>query len=543
MQFTATVANSLWSASNLPAYWQFRRALRDPQAAQNRKLRAYLQRNARTAFGKEHQFDTIRSYREFTRRVPVADYDAFQPWIDRIRAGESNVLTHQPVTHLVPTSGSTGARKLIPFTAGSQREFQAAIGPWLIDLQQDSPGLLAGPAYWSITPVLGDRPSEDSVLPIGFDTDTAYLGGVRRRLVEAVMAVPTRVQQAESLETFRRQTLLHLLSCSQLRLISVWHPSFLALLLDALPVWWDELIRSIEHGAQHLPSARRRAQQLRAADPRQPESLWPALRLISCWGDGAAEPAAADLQRRFPDLRLQPKGLIATEAFVTLPFRGQYPLAVNSHMFEFIDDHGRVLPVESLREGAEYETVVTTAGGLWRYRLGDRVRVSGWVHQTPSLKFLARAGALSDWCGEKLSEPFVASALRRVFGRETPRFALLAPNPDDGGLGYTLYVEGLAQSDWAETLDHELRANPHYAYCRDLGQLRSINLFIIAERGFEAFASRQAAHGARLGDVKPLALSSTTGWSNTFSVQPLPSVAEDRVSPSLGEQVNTASFG
>ena len=37
-----------------------------------------------------------------------------------------------------------------------------------------------------------------------------------------------------------------------------------------------------------------------------------------------------------------------------------------------------MLPVEALREGEEYEVVVTTAGGLWRYRLGDRVRVA-WL--------------------------------------------------------------------------------------------------------------------------------------------------------------------
>ncbi len=127
MQLAATIANTLWSASNLPAYWRFRDRLSEPQVVQQRKLRACLGRNARTAFGKTHGFDGIRSYDEFTRRVPLADYDSFEPWIQRIRGGETNVLTHEQVTHLVPTSGSTGARKLIPFTAGSQHEFNAAI--------------------------------------------------------------------------------------------------------------------------------------------------------------------------------------------------------------------------------------------------------------------------------------------------------------------------------------------------------------------------------------------------------------------------------
>ena len=516
MQLAATIANALWSASNLPAYWQFRHALSEPQVVQQRKLQACLERNARTAFGKTHGFDGIRSYDEFTRRVPLADYDSLEPWINRIRSGETNVLTHEHATHLVPTSGSTGARKLIPFTAGSQHEFNAAIGPWLVDLQRDSPGLLSGPAYWSVTPVLRNRTTEESAVPIGFDSDTAYLGGGRGRLAEAVMAVPPGVQRAESLEAFRHETLLHLLSCRELRLISVWHPSFLALLLDSLPAKWEELIATIAKGSANVTAAPRRATELRAANPRRPESIWPGLRVISCWCEGAAEPGAADLQRRFPNVLLQPKGLIATEAVVTLPFSGRYPLAINSHFFEFIDDAGHVLPVEALREGDEYEVVVTTAGGLWRYRLGDRVCVTDWAEKTPSLRFLGRSGNVSDRFGEKLSEPFVAEALDKVFGCETPRFAMLAPDEDHAGCRYTLYVEGMARPHWAESLDHELRRNPHYAYCRDIGQLLPVGLFVIAERGFEAFASRQAAQGTRLGDIKPAALCRTSGWSKTF---------------------------
>jgi hypothetical protein len=518
VQLTATIANTLWTVSNLPAYARFRRALRQPALAQQRKLRGYLDHNAHTAFGKAHGFETIRSYEEFTRRVPLADYDTLAPWIARIRRGETNVLTRDPVTHLIPTSGSTGAHKLIPFTAGSQREFGAAIGTWMVDLQHQSPGLLGGPAYWSVTPVLGGGTFEESTVPIGFDSDTAYLGGKRRRLMEAVMAVPPDVQHAGSIEAFRYKTLLHLLRCRELRLISVWHPSFLTLLLDALPGHWEELLNDVAGGADDslvpLPG---RADQLRGADPRRPVTLWPELRVISCWGNGAAALAWGELQRCFPNIWLQAKGLIATESFVTLPFRGQYPPAIQSHFFEFIDAAGTVSPVEALHEGEEYEVVVTTGGGLWRYRLRDRVLVTGWLEKTPSLMFLARAGNVSDRFGEKLSEPFVAAVLRDMFRSDSPRFALLAPDEDDAGCCYTLFVEGAAQTHWAGTLDEALRQNPHYAYCRDIGQLSTVRVFLIAARGFELFAARQGAQGARLGDIKPTALSVTTGWSNTFS--------------------------
>jgi hypothetical protein len=511
-----------------------------PGAAQQMLLRAYLERNTSTAFGKAHGFETIRNYEEFARNVPLADYDAFQPWIDRVRKGEPNVLTHEAVTHLVPTSGTTSARKLIPFTAGLQREFNAAIGPWLIDLYRQIPGSVGGPAYWSITPVIGSAEMEAAVgnnerpaaLPIGFDSDTAYLGGARKRLVEATMAVPPAIQRAASIHTFRYATLLSLLRCRELRLISVWHPSFLSLLLDALPAHWEKLLVDVENGSwscgQETPSEGpspqpvrplpQRAKELRAADPLTPATLWPKLRLVSCWGDGPAALALADLKQRFPNVRLQPKGVIATEAFVTLPFGSRHPLAITSHFFEFIADSGRVHLAGDLRQGSEYEVVVTTAGGLWRYRLGDRVRVNGFVRQTPSFAFLARNGNVSDQFGEKLSEAFVAKAMCETFGMNAtpPAFALLAPDRDEAGCHYTLYVEGTPRPAWTKALDAALRQNPHYAYCRDLGQLLPIRLFVIPEGAYQKFAERETANGARLGDVKPTLLSQRNDWSKVF---------------------------
>ncbi len=508
MLLKATIANCLWAASNLPAYLRFRRAVREPQFAQRRKLRDLITRNANTAFGKAHGFDEIRSYEDFTRRVPLSDYIAFEPWIDRIRRGEKNVLTREPVTHLVPTSGSTGARKLIPFTAGLQREFNAALGPWLVDLARQHPGLIGGPAYWSITPVMSELATESSAMPIGFASDTEYLGGSRRRLADAIMAVPPSVSCATSLDAFRYETLLHLVRCQELRLISVWHPSFLTLLLDALPTFWGRLMNDI---------GQERANQLRRADPLKSETIWPDLRMISCWGEGAAALALADLRRRFPTVCIQPKGLLATEAFVTFPFADRYPLAVESHFFEFIDSHGIAISLEELREGEEYEIVVTTAGGLWRYLLGDRVQVTGWLEKTPSLTFLGRKGNMSDRFGEKLSESFVAHALAEVFGDKTPGFALLAPDEDELGCRYTLHVEGRVEADWTDALDLALRRNPHYAYCRNLGQLLPPRIFLISERSFESYSAHQAARGARIGDIKPALLSRTTGWSNVFS--------------------------
>ena len=512
MNWSATIANSLWIGSGLPTWIKFQRALNRPAETQQEILRFLLAVNVDCAYGRAHSFGEIKGYEDFAHRVPLVDYEDFEPWIDRIRGGESHVLTNEAVTHLIPTSGSTGARKLIPFTAGLQRQFDMAICPWMVSLARQQPGILFGPAYWSITPPNQAVGNAVSVVPIGFTDDASYLGGVKTRLVRAAMISPGYFNTTTSLDEFRFRTLLCLLRQRDLRLISIWHPSFLTLLLDALPNHWDIILKQIR-----LEDARR-ASELAHADPQKPELLWPQLRLISCWGDGHAEISLADVRRRFPKVLVQPKGLLATEAFVTIPIGNHNPVAVCSHFFEFIDEQRRVRRVHELREQEIYEVVVTTAGGLWRYRLGDQIQVTGYLGKTPSLRFIGRSGNLSDLFGEKLAEGFVARAIQEMLAESgvTPRFIMLAPDEDAAGWRYTLYVEGNHPTDAAEKLDHHLRMNPHYANCRDLGQLQSVRLFRIANCGYETLTNRLVSEGNRLGDIKPMPLSRLSGWSKEF---------------------------
>ena len=55
--------------------------------------------------------------------------------------------------------------------------------------------------------------------------------------------------------------------------------------------------------------------------------------------------------------------------------------------------------------------VVTTGGGLYRYRLRDRVRVLDRIGQTASLEFIGREHGVVDLFGEKLDERFVSDAV------------------------------------------------------------------------------------------------------------------------------------
>jgi hypothetical protein len=181
--------------------------------------------------------------------------------------------------------------------------------------------------------------------------------------------------------------------------------------------------------------------------------------------------------------------------------------------------HKKEHAVHELREQETYEVVVTTAGGLWRYRMHDQVQVTGYLGKTPALRFIGRVGNVSDLFGEKLSEGFVTRVIQEMLADcgARPRFIMLAPDEDAAGWRYTLYVEGNLPADAAEKVDRLLRQNPHYAQCCELGQLQTVRVFHITGRGYESLTAHLVSEGKRLGDIKPMPLSRSADWSKIFA--------------------------
>ncbi len=548
----AALANALWLARSAGATTRFSRALRDPAAAQAHWLRAQLQRHASSAFGHAYDFRGMRDAADYARFVPLCDYSAVAPSIERIRRGEREVLSCDPVSHLVPTSGSSGARKLIPCTATLQAGFASAVGAWMLDLVRQRPRLVAGPAYWSVSPLADDDASPHALtaptrhgvdatdaidtgsaaaIPVGFAADADYLGGAAAWLVRQAMAAPDSLRHVRDVESFWALTLLALLRQPALRLISVWHPTFLDLLVNSAAGNWPLLLDAVASGGcpwlESLPpSARpafraapspRRAAELRRIGPHDWMRWWPQLQVVSCWGDQAAAGGWQRLRSALPDVLVQAKGLLATEGVVTIPYRDEFVLAVTSHFFEFIDDDGGTRLAHQLEHGKRYEVVLTNGGGLWRYRLGDAVECTGFVCATPTLRFVGRMGHVSDLRGEKLSEAFVAEAIRSLWtDGPMPVYAALCAMERDGAASYELRLSedvlttrsggrGAAAllEALAERLESALQANPHYALARRLGQLHPLRVLPVP---VDAAGAELTSFAGRLGDAKPRVL-------------------------------------
>jgi len=546
------VANSLWQALSTPSWHQFRRALTDVENEQRRILKNYLRVNQNTDYGRRHDFASISSIDAFQESVPLTTYEDYLPQIDAIGRGQPMVLTADRVLMFEMTSGSTSASKMIPYTQSLRSEFQRAIAAWIVDLFRYMPDLKKGPAYWSITPLIEGRSTTPGGIPIGFEEDSDYLGIMGKRLVDAAQATPHDVKNAKDVETFRYLTLLFLLRQPGLRMISIWNPTFLDLLLDPLSNWWPALLQDIADGTisppgpiqselQHsllprLTPDLRRARELESLRPNEYEAIWPYLNLLSCWMDGSAASYAEELQSKFPRVFFQGKGLIATEAFVSFPMIGVQGsvLAVTAHFYEFLPVDSQTLSPTSLQpklahqleEGQVYSVIVTTGGGLYRYQLDDLVKVVDHHKQAPCLRFLGKGDKVSDWFGEKLNELFVAGVLDDLMSAHqlSPRFAMLAPNDSGDSFNYTLYLElgfnqrdGINTNSFAVSLDQKLRQNFHYDYCRKLGQIAAPDVFLIDQGAREAYLYACGEQGQRLGDIKPSSLQKTVGWDKYFS--------------------------
>ena len=497
-------------------------SLGKPQQQQGQLLQRILEHNAETEFGRRCNFREISSLVDYQRLVPLQHYQDVRPYIERMMAGESNVLCRDEVLLFEQTGGSTGGSKFLPFTESGIAAMRKALLPWLDDLLAERPGILQGSAYWSVSPAVRKQTHTLAGIPIGIDNDALYFGEHLAQAIGATLAVPASVAAEETVDGWRFQTLCYLLASKDLSLVSVWSPTFFLQLLDAIAEHIEQVAACIESGgtgtAVRLDANATRANELRnifaGGTPRW-DAIWPHLDTISCWSSASSRRYADELKRRFPAVHLADKGLLATEGVVTVPLRGASSpvLAVDSGVYEFISEDGEALAPWSLETGKTYSVVLTTAAGLYRYRLGDRVTVTGWFKATPCLEYVGREGGGSDLCGEKLTQEFVEKALNDI-----PGFSMLVPVSDPRP-SYLLLLDAASvaadtERQMAELADCELMANPQYRYAREIGQLPPLVPCRVAD-ALGAYMRVSLDSGQRLGDIKVRALASVA-WGAQF---------------------------
>ena len=462
-----------------PIYRQFIRDLAQPNVAQNKVKNRVIQRLAKTAYGSTLKVRNLDDWQQ----IPIVDYDAIEPWITQQRQQPSaSILTPEKIHFWECTSGSTGPKKWIPYTTSLLGSFSKMFCIWANDLNRDRPGFSTYKSYLCISPDIGtDIQGRD---------DLAYVHPYLRWVLDRFIV---RVQGSfPTVDEFRWTLALALLETADLEIFSLWSPSFLTTQLDFI-----QAHRQVLQNALKNKMSSNRLKLL--AEPDIPWSqIWPELKLISCWDRQDAADRAKGLQQYFPEVFIQGKGLLATEAPMTIPLipaAGFVPL-VNQVVLEFLDPQGQVRDLTELEFGVTYELVISQLGGLSRYKIGDRVEVSHWYFNTPCLNFVGRGDEVSDLVGEKLTVGFVTECLNQL-GYLEWGFCCLVPVLNDIP-HYCLLLEQSPETPETITrqLEEVLQTNVHYHRARQFGQLGSLEA-IVHKDAIQCFQ-----RGKRLGDAK-----------------------------------------
>jgi hypothetical protein len=430
---------------------EYEQESRQPRQSQTQRLLQMINANADTIYGQEHSFSSIKSVSDFQKSVPINVYDTIHPYIERTAKGEPRVLTSQSPFMFATTSGTTGARKLIPITRAYVTEFRRASVVSGYNLLKNFPGIARGVSLSVFSAAEEGRTSAG--IPFGAITGRLYLEEPKL-IKKYISPIPYDVFVIDDYES-RYYALLRCALMLPVSCLYTLNPSTIVLIGRRLSMHAESLIKDIEKGTLSPPCQisdairssikhflvpdQSRAKQLAALLRNQqftPDKIWPELSLICCWTRAAAAFYLKDFPQFYGKVPVLDITYGASEGRGTVCLGpDKQGLAIRSHFFEFVPEaqidarNPTVLLADELEVGKNYYILFTTSGGLYRYNLNDIVKVVGWHNATPLLEFQHKGGNISSFTGEKVTESQVtdaASGMLRMTG-EKLRFFTIVP--------------------------------------------------------------------------------------------------------------------
>jgi GH3 auxin-responsive promoter len=525
-----------------------------PRAQSILLLEQILAGNIECAFGRRHSFGAIRSVEDYRRAVPLADYESFRPSIDRMLDGDERVLVDAPVSQFFITSGSAAAPKYIPATASFLRAKWRAFSIYWQSTFLRHPDARAGSVVTSFADS-GSVETSPGGTPCSSET-TFWSSRFPRLSTEDAATIPKGVSGIADYET-RYEVIARILLEANVSLLMALNPSTIAVLFDRMNRYSDEILASIENGGirddpsiesdlrdllvrRHPPNPTR-ANELRAARDADggrllAASCWPQLRVLACWRSPMLRPYLDRLEAHCQDVDQIDFVSTASEGILAIPL-GDVPrggvLAVDTHFYEFVPeeqwehDQPETLLAHELEPGRDYAIVLSTTAGLYRYEIGDVVRVLGYRGRAPVIEFRHRMGATSSLTGEKLTEDQVAQSVLSAAEAGDLRLASFLVFPAKQPFPhYVLMVEFAAAPpcdavrSFARRFDSELgERNVEYSSKRSSARLAHPEVWLARAGEFEAWRRRRVASGANDDQLKTRYLTRATDVAADFEIE------------------------
>jgi hypothetical protein len=404
-------------------------------------LKSLLQTNENTELGKDLGLAPLKSVDDFRKHVPVSKYDTYQPYVERAFQGDANILTPDPVLYFGMSSGSTGSPKMLPITQRSRRAVSRA--------NQVAMGFAAEAACHHHRP-LGKMLFSNSAMPYGYSPQGVAYGPISasdlrltNALFQQIFAYPFDILRIQDSTTRSYLTLLFALRDRQLRLISATFPVYALTLCQTLETQAESLIATLRSNLfpewlKLEPTVRRRLERqwnpspsrateleriLQAQGRLRPKDVWPHLSFLITARGGTSNFYLDRFSDYFGDVPIFGGTYASSEA--TYGVHRAFGtdgviLAVNSGFYEFIPESEwnreqpqTCLPHE-LNVGDRYRIVVTALNGLYRYDVGDVVKVEGFYNSAPIFVFCHRQGGVLSATSEKTTEQHVLQTIQQL---------------------------------------------------------------------------------------------------------------------------------
>jgi len=168
----------------------------------------------------------------------------------------------------------------------------------------------------------------------------------------------------------------------------------------------------------------KRAEYLSKIDDFKAINIWPNIGLVSCFRSKTNEMYIDTLMKKIgKKIEIRDPGINASEGRISIGISkdgisGVFPL--NTTFFEFIDfnkEKKEIITVDKLKLNRKYKVIITTQEGLYRYDMGDVVKVTSFFKKIPEIKFFTRENYLNI-AGELAYEDEIVKALKKSFTEE-----------------------------------------------------------------------------------------------------------------------------
>lgn len=329
----------------------------NPIAVQEATFQELIEAGKWTEFGKEYGLEHVRSYEDFAARVPVFDYETFRPYIEKTMQGKQDVIWNTDIEWFAKSSGTTGSRsKYIPVSEESLEECHYKGGKDMVSLYVSNypeSKLFTGKSL-----SVGGSLEKNPLNPDG----TAKAGDVSAVIMQN-LPIWAQFARTPALET---------------ALMGDWEAKIEKMALETM----NENVTSIAGVPTWTIVLLRRIMELKKA--KNILEVWPNLEVFF-HGAVAFGPYRSLFRELIPSDKMHyMETYNASEGFFGIQDQtdsDELLLLLDYGIFyEFIameeweSSSPKLISLRDVEVGKNYALVISTNGGLWRYKIGDTVK-------------------------------------------------------------------------------------------------------------------------------------------------------------------------